>query len=296
MGRGRIGVVALAVVTTIAAAVAVVSNVEDDDRTDRVPTAAATTTEAPTTTTTRSVLATVALLGDELPAEGFLVVDGDELVVADEVGRIIGEGPADGFWSYEVRRPLVVSVEAGRRLGISGPVTAADPAADDCDVIRIGTPTPDCDRSATRPRRIEVVDGATTRTLIATPPASAGQTSEVLGAWRSAERSPDGRWVLAHWSGECESPRTFLLPLAEGKAQTVDGTPMASWPDAPASVPVGWTSDGRARFVVGAGACGGGLPVRGVYGVRPGGTPEVLYRATADHPTAWSWVAAEAQQ
>jgi hypothetical protein len=229
--------------------------------------------------------------GVAVPAEGFVVVDDDRLVVADENGKPIAEGEAAGFFSNDHGHPLDLVVEGGEVRLEEAPhaplVTNRFPSGclpesrDELpDVARCGPSEPEL-------RRIEVVDVHGRRTLIETPPRSGA--SEVLGHWTSVQLSPDTRWVLAMWSGECESPTTFLLPVGPGDALTVDGTPMRDWASAPESVPVGWTSDGRARFVVGAGACGSGLTERGVYAVEPGGRPALLYQATGQYPSAYAW-------
>ena len=71
------------------------------------------------------------------------------------------------------------------------------------------------------------------------------------GHWRYALPSPDGRWVLAQWSGECEVPVAYLFPAIRGQGHPVAG------PDAE-TIAIGWTPDGRAIVGFMPGACGEG--------------------------------------
>ena len=41
------------------------------------------------------------------------------------------------------------------------------------------------------------------------------------GFWQKLELSPDLRWWLAQWSGECEVQSTYLIPAAGGKARAI---------------------------------------------------------------------------
>jgi hypothetical protein len=59
------------------------------------------------------------------------------------------------------------------------------------------------------------------------------------GSWIWAAASPDGKTILAQWSGECEVPQAFLLD-ADG------GSPRAIAPMDATSTALGWSTDGRA--------------------------------------------------
>jgi hypothetical protein len=77
-----------------------------------------------------------------------------------------------------------------------------------------------------------------------------------IGHWRWAAASPDGRTILAQWSGECEVPMAFFIPAAGGKPQSVTG-PYSRNDYPPNSTAYGWTTDGRAIvFVPREPACG----------------------------------------
>ncbi len=62
-----------------------------------------------------------------------------------------------------------------------------------------------------------------------------------IGFWipEDMSRSPDGRMLLAQWSGECESQTAYFVSIADGKVRGIFG--------ASDSTGHGWTKDGRAR-------------------------------------------------
>jgi hypothetical protein len=62
-----------------------------------------------------------------------------------------------------------------------------------------------------------------------------------IGFWvpEHVLRSPDGRWVLAQWSGESESQTAYLISIADRKVPAIFG--------ASESTAHGWTKNGRAR-------------------------------------------------
>jgi dipeptidyl aminopeptidase/acylaminoacyl peptidase len=88
-----------------------------------------------------------------------------------------------------------------------------------------------------------------------------------IGYWRSLALSPDGKTLLAQWSGECESPNAFFIPAHGGKPRPVTGE--RDWRDAPESVAYGWTRGGLARVLLPQGACGSGAHRPGVYLIDP---------------------------
>jgi hypothetical protein len=91
------------------------------------------------------------------------------------------------------------------------------------------------------------------------------------GYWRDAWLSPDGRTVLAQWSGECESPTAFLRGSSGGRARPVGGGVTIA--DAPESTALGWTAAGRAIVSLPSGGCGKAFARPGVYLVTPAGKP-----------------------
>jgi hypothetical protein len=86
------------------------------------------------------------------------------------------------------------------------------------------------------------------------------------GRWIAVFPAPDGRMLLAQWSGECEIPTAFFVPVAGGRVSTVSGEPYAH---APESIARGWARDGRARVAFPQAACGSGIERPGVYLVEP---------------------------
>jgi hypothetical protein len=84
-----------------------------------------------------------------------------------------------------------------------------------------------------------------------------------IGHWAKAFLSPDGKTFLAQWSAECEIPIAFFVPANGGLPQAVTGA--GDWTQAPASIPDGWTSDGRAVVELLEGDCGAAAKRPGVY-------------------------------
>jgi hypothetical protein len=119
---------------------------------------------------------------------------------------------------------------------------------------------------ARRHGRLEVrdVDGAWRR-LPVPHPLGAKPGEPAAGHWEWAAVSPDGAWLLAQWTAECEVPVAFFVPTRGGKARPASRDRYGAAP----STALGWTGDGRAIVELGNLECAGG-PVRaGVYLVEP---------------------------
>jgi hypothetical protein len=128
------------------------------------------------------------------------------------------------------------------------------------------------DRTAGGFATVEALDPNGRRTVLVPAPRFHGKP--MLGFWRSAIVSPDGRTILAQWSGECEVPLAFFAPSAGGRPRPVVG---ASRPaEFPESVALGWTPNGRATVFFPVAACGSGIDRPGIYAVRPGGTSRLI--------------------
>lgn len=82
------------------------------------------------------------------------------------------------------------------------------------------------------------------------------------GHWRWAAASPDGKTILAQWTGECEVPQAFLIDASGGR-------PRGFGRDT--SLALGWTTDGRAIVFRPAEAGCGTADDAGVYLVTPRG-------------------------
>jgi hypothetical protein len=101
------------------------------------------------------------------------------------------------------------------------------------------------------------------------------------GRWTWAEFSPDGKAVLAQWSGECESPAAYLI--ADRRLRPYGGSGMVE------SVGLGWLADGRAVVSFWSGVCGSGIPAPGVYAVPRHGKPELLRPTRGRAPGLAMW-------
>ena len=82
------------------------------------------------------------------------------------------------------------------------------------------------------------------------------------GHWRYALPSPDGRWVLAQWSGECEVPVAYLFRASGGPGRPV----VAGGVESSA---IGWSEDGRAVVGLWPGICGAADQRPGTYLLDP---------------------------
>lgn len=108
-----------------------------------------------------------------------------------------------------------------------------------------------------------------------------------IGHWAGLLVSPDGRWVLAQWSGECETPSAWFVPLDGGAPRLTTGE--ADLGTNPNSWAVGWSADGRALVSLDGpdAACGSGDPAPGTYAIDPAtGDRELLVPRTDDQAVA----------
>lgn len=141
--------------------------------------------------------------------------------------------------------------------------------------------------SAKRHGRLEVRRGDGPWRRIGVPhPLGAKPGQPAAGHWEWAAVSPDGDWLLAHWTAECEVPIAFFVPSDGGKA-----LPVTTDRYGPAtSLAIGWTADGRAIVEFPSQSCGSTTSRPGTYLVRPRRTPEYwrpvgeLSRSTTPFP------------
>jgi hypothetical protein len=103
---------------------------------------------------------------------------------------------------------------------------------------------------------------------IASPPRHADSRqvtflpAEPDGFWRTIERSPDLKWWLGQWSGDCEAQETFLITANGGKPRRI-------LPAGAESYALGW-SGRQARIRLPRAVCGGNGELRpGIYLVEP---------------------------
>lgn len=127
-----------------------------------------------------------------------------------------------------------------------------------------------CGQPTGKPRRpastIQRRDGGTWVVAALAPPGTAVDGIP-HGHWREAWLSPDRKLLLAQWSAECEIPIAFFVDLAGHAMRPVTGE--KDWTQAPESIALGWSSDGRARVRLTKGYCGGAKHPPGVYLVDP---------------------------
>lgn len=107
------------------------------------------------------------------------------------------------------------------------------------------------------------------------------------GHWEWAAVSPDGEWLLAQWTAECEVPIAFFVPARGGRP-----LPVAKDRYGPAtSHAIGWTADGRAIVAIPNLSCGATPSRPGTYLVRPREEPKYwrplreISRSTKPFPT-----------
>jgi hypothetical protein len=233
-----------------------------------------------------------------LPDTGIGVIDGEELVLTDLAGTVLTRakvGP--GVYPHGGGRPWLAVLDQGNVVldeasGRTPPAKGAfakdcvDPQAGGAiTVARCGPAEPGSPGGS----RIDIDtgDGRGTHLLVAGPPVATGQ--DVVGHWAAALPSPDGTWVLAQWSGECEVPVAFLVEPASGAVRTVTGEQGVNWAKASNSLAAGWTPDGKAVVALpNKPACGSGTGA-GVYLVKPPSSKQRVFRSKTDYPNVFLW-------
>ena len=116
------------------------------------------------------------------------------------------------------------------------------------------------------------------------PPHPAG--TEMSGLWAYALRSPDGKEVLAQWSGECEVPTAFLI--VHGVPRPVTGEPNLS-ATPPNSVALGWSARGDALVYLQPNDACGQKREPGIYAFRGPGNGKLLYPVHTIRSEARMW-------
>ena len=177
--------------------------------------------------------------------------DGDEIILISFDGAEVGRGRRGGWYPAERDRGVDVGSD-----GTLAEAPALDDALPDCGPVhgRGGVRAAVCgtDNAYTE---IRVLAADNTSRVLAGP-------VNPTGRWRYALPSPDGRWVLAQWSGECEVPTAYLFRVAGGAGQPVVGAEFET-------TAVGWSPDGRAVVGLWPGGCGAASEAPGTYLVNP---------------------------
>jgi hypothetical protein len=106
------------------------------------------------------------------------------------------------------------------------------------------------------------------------------------GGWEMAAPSPDGRWVLGQWSGECEVPTAYLINAHTGHITEIGERSSGLLPE---SLALGWMSNTRALVHFPQGACGTSVPRPGIYVVGSSGVILQRIVATRMGNRAYMW-------
>ena len=222
----------------------------------------------------------------ELPPSGIAIADDGELVLHDfegnelarATGSVVSQLQSSNDRMLAAVRPgeTVDAVPADRSDVPSGCETASTSGG-----VRVAL----CEGEPQQPQRIERVSPTGDRQVLAEAP----DGSNGLGHWRSAAPSPDGRWILATWSGECESLTTFLVP-ARGDAPTITIDGQSGLEGATESAGIGWAPDGSAVVQLGTGVCGTAAEEPGVHLLNPATRESrLLLRQPEPGPTVHLW-------
>ena len=215
----------------------------------------------PTTTSTPSPLGvqtrssgTIAIDDQALERAALAVVHGEEVVLISLDGAELGRGQREGWYPDNPDRGVALEPVPGG-WAVSQPA-ARDEMGGGCGAIHGagGLWATACGAEWSEPTEIRIIAPGNTSRLLA-------GAVDPDGSWRYALPSPDGRWVLAQWSGACEVPTAYVFPSAGGEGRPVDGTGAGT-------IAVGWTPDGRAVVGFMPGGCGADTEP-GIYLVDP---------------------------
>ena len=236
---------------------------------------------------------TVLPLSAPVAGGGVGLIDGTEVRLLTESGKTIAVGDAPGFHVNDLSRPLPARVD-GASIALQDVVPVREwtgpPFARDCTGARSeqrGRAVAVCGSASRPPDRIDVADSGEVRTLLQSP--SSGTPAASRGHWRSALLSPDGRRVLAQWSGECEIPTAFIVEIATGASRPVTGERDERAAGTPNSIGLAWADDHTALVVLPGGACGLGTQPPGLYAVAVGQPPRLLHRTRGESPSGFAW-------
>jgi hypothetical protein len=203
------------------------------------------------------------------PASGIAVTENGRLVLLDYEGGLVAEAPTpvvDRLATADAGLDTVVVVSA-TEFTLAPASAQGSESPPDCEPpvgteLRITL----CGGGATHSReRVVRIDASGATTVLA-------DKVGLVGHWRWALPSPDGRWVLAQWSAECESPQAYLIPA--------DGSLPRLLVDE--STGVGWSPDGKAILRLRGGSCGEGSEQPGTYVVDPASGERTILRPESD--------------
>jgi hypothetical protein len=93
------------------------------------------------------------------------------------------------------------------------------------------------------------------------------------GWWRSVTLSPDGRRLLAQWSGECEIPYAYFIDTRSGRVNVLGRDHRGGQAEA---MTLGWLGN-AALVTLPYGACGSSAVRPGVYAFEPRARPRLIH-------------------
>lgn len=265
--RGAALLAVAAVIVLVAAGGWALTRTDDPEVRIQTPVSDPATTDAPSTTdgpTPETAPAPGPVVVDsawdgvpfgDLPEGGVAFVEDGTVTVATWAGEDLGSFPADLL-------PTLGS-ESGQVLDLAGGTVEVR--------SRVHQEADDC-RSTGRAGIRAAVCGAEQEQLVTLDPFGdrspvSGLPGAGIGRWQWAEPSPDGEWLLAQYSAECEVPFAMVVRPDGSDLRTVDG--FADLSAAATSGAVGWTPDGRAVAVLPETACGSAAEEPGVYAIDP---------------------------
>jgi hypothetical protein len=245
-------------------------------------------------------------LGDRaLPPRGLIVLDSPRdtgsqqpaswsIALLNDEGSVLAQLPRATLPNDVVNQPWNAVVADNTSVSINhAPLDASGGAPTGCTVT-VSTPVPVAlcgSRSGDQllGSRIMIDGPAGWSALVDLPPPT-GAGRQPLGHWSWAVPSPDGRWVLAQWSGECESQTGMLISVADSSVRAITGEQGPAWANAPASEILGWTVDGQAIFQLEA-SCDAPARSPGIYEVAPANGTRHLLRALSPTALVLRWSA-----
>jgi hypothetical protein len=229
------------------------------------------------TSQTTALAAVDPLRGARLPKQGLAVITGTRMTLRTDAGAPIATvpvaKPGDDVLNDPWNLQLFVTSDGVRVVHL--PLTFRTGVPSGC-TVPTATASPDvavCGaRNGDQLLGDEVVADTNRWQAVITKPPVPNGVSVVDGHWEWAARSPDGKSVIAQWSGECETQTAFVISVSDGSVHAVTGEAGSAWGDAPESSALGWTSTGQILTTFGGSDAGCGssssLP-RGVYAVSP---------------------------
>lgn len=273
--RSRIAAVVLAGVVALAACA------DDEDGSPSTSADLGTTTSAETTTGTGASDLDEA----NLPKTGVAVerTDGTVAIYALD-GERLGTIPRPGSGA-DLRPEAILRLGAGlepddlRAVEVPEGCSSARVAGGTRVAVCGGTGPSDADR-------IDLVDSAGRHTVLVD---GSLQPDSDLGHWRWAIPSPDGAWVLAQWSGECEVPYAWLVSVGTRTPRPIGG-PLGEELSGSLTEALGWTPDGRMIVRFRSGGCGPEIPDAGTYLVETSALHRTLVVAEGESSdVVYSW-------